>query len=446
MTAPRLLILAPTAYPLGGVATWLDHLIPGLRHQGFDATLGLLAGKHHDVDAYLRRHPDPHHITIVSRTGSREGRVRALARSIRAERPDLVVAVNVADVEAAVGRCHANGVTGPRLAVTQHALQSDFFDHLRVRRAAVDGVICTNRLSCALAARYSGVEAGRIHYAPYGVPQAATAPSAADGLPLRIAWVGRIEQEQKRVLDLPGICAALDRLGIDFGLTVAGCGGERERLASELRPWTDRGAARLFGPLAPAELHERVYAHADLLLITSCWETGPIVAWEAAMAGLAVVTSDFLGRGLEGALAGGRSVWVYPIGDTEEAARALARAADPRERAVRVSALRAAVAERYSIEMAASLWSEALRAVLADVAGAARRVEEMVPPAGRLDRWLGVRRGESLRSALGARSRPAGPGDEWPHAYGLREDPEFARLAARLDHSPEMAFAAEPQE
>lgn len=201
----------------------------------------------------------------------------------------------------------------------------------------------------------------------------------------------------------------------------------------ELRPWTERDVARLCGPLAPAELYERVYARADLLLITSSWETGPIVAWEAAMAGLGVVTSDFLGRGLEGALVADRSAWVYPVGDAEAAAAALAQASDPAARATRQAALRAVVAERYTVEIATGAWSGALASTLSGAPGPMRRPGDDVAPAGRLDRLLGVHWGESLRAALGARGEPSGPGDEWPHAYGRRDDPEFLRLAGQLD-------------
>jgi len=47
-----LLFVAPSAYPLGGLATWLDYLVPGLRDKGWKVTIGLTAGQFHNVDAY----------------------------------------------------------------------------------------------------------------------------------------------------------------------------------------------------------------------------------------------------------------------------------------------------------------------------------------------------------------------------------------------------------
>ena len=102
-----ILFIAPSAYPLGGVATWLDYLLPGLRAQGWNATLGLAEGRFHDVDVYLTVHPDDQVVRIPHRTGTQEGRVRQLIRTICAVRPDIVVAVNIADVAPAVDRLRA---------------------------------------------------------------------------------------------------------------------------------------------------------------------------------------------------------------------------------------------------------------------------------------------------------------------------------------------------
>src|SRR5690349_18307661 len=43
-TARNILFVAPSAYPLGGVATWLDYVVPGLRHRNWKVTLGLVQG------------------------------------------------------------------------------------------------------------------------------------------------------------------------------------------------------------------------------------------------------------------------------------------------------------------------------------------------------------------------------------------------------------------
>ncbi len=56
---PHLLVVAPSAYPLGGVATWLDDLVPGLERAGWRVTVGLTAGRHHDVSRLSGAPPLP---------------------------------------------------------------------------------------------------------------------------------------------------------------------------------------------------------------------------------------------------------------------------------------------------------------------------------------------------------------------------------------------------
>ena len=69
----RILIFAPSAYPLGGIANWLDYLSPGLEEEGWQVIHGLVTGQHHDSDAYLQRHPWPQALRITNKTGSRTG-------------------------------------------------------------------------------------------------------------------------------------------------------------------------------------------------------------------------------------------------------------------------------------------------------------------------------------------------------------------------------------
>ena len=84
MTARRLLVLASAAYPLGGLATWMAGLLPGLEEAGWEATLALVEGSHGSAAAFLARHPWHRTVTIPNPTGTVLGRRRALAGAIEA--------------------------------------------------------------------------------------------------------------------------------------------------------------------------------------------------------------------------------------------------------------------------------------------------------------------------------------------------------------------------
>jgi glycosyltransferase involved in cell wall biosynthesis len=289
----NILFIGPSAYPLGGVATWFNYIVPGLRQRGWNVTLGLVEGRFHDVDVYLSVHPDHQVVRIPYGTGTKEGRIRRLVQAILRAQPDVVVAVNIADVVRAVDRIRAISGCSLRLVTALHATQPEFIGEMRVCAQTLDAVVCTNRLTCELVSGCSSVAPNRIYYAPYGVDTndlSRKEQTNSDDI-FRIAYVGRLEQAQKRSGDLVPIVAELDRRRLAYQLIIAGSGPEEDRLKATLADGASRGRVRFLGTLAGADLFSQVYGSADALLITSHWETGPIVAWEAMANGVAVVTS-----------------------------------------------------------------------------------------------------------------------------------------------------------
>src|SRR5262245_29083899 len=120
MPIGHILFVAPSAYPLGGIATWIDYVVPGLRKEGWEITLGLTEGAFHNVGAYLAAHPMKGVVKIRNQTGTREGRVRALCRAIMAVKPDIVASVNIVDVYSAVDRLKRSQSLPVRSVMTLH--------------------------------------------------------------------------------------------------------------------------------------------------------------------------------------------------------------------------------------------------------------------------------------------------------------------------------------
>ena len=434
----RLLFVAPSAYPLGGVQTWLDYLLPGLAARGWQPVLGLTAGRFHDVGRYLTVHSWSDCVSIANPTGSAEGRIRALIGAIRRVRPQLAVSVNIPDVYAAVERLRAWRETTPHVAMTNHSIESQYLSDARGWRHLLDGMIGTNRLTCRLAEEYSGMESARVHYAPYGV-ECPSSPvrRARNAGPLRIAYSGRLDEGQKRAGDIPGILDRLEALGVDYEFQVAGGGPSEAALRERLRSGIESGRVRFLGVLDPAALNERLYDWADVLLVTSSWETGPLVIWEAMAHGLAVVSSRYVGSGLEGALRDGDNCLLFPVGDVETAAAQLQRATDPAVRAALAEGSYQLVCERYSREHSVAIWDHCLRAILQQPRREAHSKPKSVAPAGQLDLWLGTGLGESVRRVLGIRFAHASAGGEWPHTAAFGSDEAaFLKTAVRLDCLP----------
>jgi len=433
------LFVAPSAYVLGGVATWLDYLVPALRKRGWRVDVALAAGRFHDVPAYERAHPMLAAIPLHNPTGSREGRVNAIAAALAEYRPDLLLAVNIADCHEAVRRARNSSARhSPRLLMTIHGIQPDLFDDIARERAVLDGVACSNRLAVALAGD-RGVTADRVHHVPYGVQPATLQRASLDhcisgAAPLRIGYVGRIEQWQKQVFDLAGICDALHSRGVAFELTIAGQGPDEVELRARLGEHLAAGRVRWLGLVAAEEVASAVYSRIDVLLNTSLWETGPIVLWEAMAHRVAVVSSRYIGSGLEAALVDQVNCKLFDIGDVAGATTAIVALLDLPTRTRIAEGGATLVRERYGVAASVAHWEHALQATLSspplDRPG---RIE--APEDGRLDRWLGPALGERVRRIAARSYSHHEPGGEWPHSYGQTalNDDDFWRQARSRD-------------
>jgi glycosyltransferase involved in cell wall biosynthesis len=436
----NLLFVAPSAYLLGGVQDWLADLVADQRLRGMKVTVAVPDDSFHRRGPYADRYPSLAPIPFRNPTGSEAGRIHALEQLLRGHPDHLVAGVNIAALYPAVRRLRRRGDFRGRVVMTLHAIEADYFADLRDQNDLLDGLVVTNRLSGELARTLGGMEAKRVFYAPYGVElgsrwvEPAPATGEPNKQPLRIAWVGRLDRAQKRVQDLAPILEALDADGIPFQLTIAGDGPDRPLVEASLAGRIAAGQVIVTGAIPRSELAQRVYRTHQVLLITSAWETGPIVAWEAMAAGLAVVSSRYVGSGLEGALMHGSNSLLFPVGDAREAAAQLASLRNPAGLRELGAAGFDLVKRRYSRDASQAAWMAAFQAVAAfdplPVPGRA----VPIAAAGGLDRRLGPETAERLRRLLRRRFRHREAGSEWPHSGHVSgDDASLLELAGALD-------------
>jgi len=133
------------------------------------------------------------------------------------------------------------------------------------------------------------------------------------------------------------------------------------------------------------------------------------------------VVSDFRGRSWEGLIRHGETGVVFPVGDLEAAARGLAALSDRPGDWERLSRQAVDAAVRgHALEGMLDAWARALDRV-ADSPPRVGTMKVEPPTAGRLERLLGLRVAERLRS-LARRRYPHPDPSEWPHAGRWNED------------------------
>ncbi|HET9769114.1 MAG TPA: glycosyltransferase family 4 protein [Thermoanaerobaculia bacterium] len=416
----RLLIVAQAQHALGGVPVWLGYLAPGLQRAGWQVRIGLVANRRAEVRDFLVRHPTLRDfaVGIVNATGTVTGRRQGVRRAIERWQPGLVLVIDVADAYGAVEDLRQRGRQAPLLMTALHGIHPAYFDDLARWGSRLDGLVCSNRLTLRMAVD-AGMPEERVAYAPVGVDFEGPSRSPSGSDVLRIAWVGRLDPFQKRPLDLVGIAERIAAAGVRFEMVVAGGGSGHAQLAEALATAASPLPVRLVGGLSPRAVADEVYPSADVLLITSLWETGPIVAWEAMARGIPVVSSRFIGSGLEDALRHEENCLLFDIGDLDGACAGVLRSQDPAARATLVAGGRELVTRRYSTARSVESWRDAL-AVLCRASTPRRPTASQAAPAGagRLDRWLGAELGERARGWMAPLQRSGAADAPWPFSYG----------------------------
>ena len=231
MSTSSVSFVAPSAYVLGGVATWLDELVPALRARGWRVNMLLTDGKFHRAPIYEQAHPAIVPARYVrNSSGSKEGRLQALAKALRECGSHAVVSVNVPDAMLAVARVkRVDPRSAMRAIMSIHGLEADLFADVEQLAPLLDGVICSNRLAQLRARMCTNISPERVHYAPYGTQLRPPRP-VHDSRPMTIGFAGRFDRFQKRVQDLAPIARALLAGGTPHRWLIAGDGPDRESI------------------------------------------------------------------------------------------------------------------------------------------------------------------------------------------------------------------------
>jgi glycosyltransferase involved in cell wall biosynthesis len=444
----RVLFFMSTGSPIGGVETWLERICVGLTKEGWEPIVGLAWGlQTHQPERFRKFHPDLEAINVDGRGLPQSSRVQACLRTIRRIRPDVVLPLGLVDAVPACGLAKLQNAQLRVIARTQGLLAPMLAD-LEDYRTVFDMAVCPGRLNARYLTSVAGFEASRVRH----VPNAADLPvrdrqSRVAKAPLRLAYVGRLTDADKRVMDLVPVTQELIQRSVPFELKIVGdgpCRGQLESLLGSTQQVTFTGA------LPHAEVCEHIYPKIDCLLSFSSSESFGISVVEAMMNGVVPVTSQFLGLLSEAAVIHDETGMVFPIGDAAMAADHLAQLSGDESKLACISAAAAESARRrYSWEACLQGWKTCLTEVgeLAATRPDERQFARVGGPAGRLDR-LGVPAG--MIDAFRRLRRSIAPvvkagGEEWP-LYRRHHSPqrlaEIATACGRLDQAAATAQVA----
>jgi glycosyltransferase involved in cell wall biosynthesis len=308
---------------------------------------------------------------------------------------------------------------------------------LRNNRDWIDQVVCPGRLTQQVLVDWAGFDPARVENISNGAdaPLVARAPRAP-GAAIRIGYVGRLSQPDKRVLDLVQLCHELQRLGVDFHLDVVGDGPCGEELRAGLAGFGAR--VRMHGAMDRQAIYREIYPRLDVLAMTSSSEAFGIVLVEAMMHGVVPVSSRYHGFHSEGLVMEGETGLGFDVGDLAAAAGAVARLQRHPDLLASLSVAAARKGLLYSWERCMSRWQDTLEALVARPV----LLGKAMPPAperaisGRLER-LGIPAGmiDAMRRLRRRLLGPAvqGGGEEWPLYYRIHSPALLAEVKAAIE-------------
>lgn len=199
-----------------------------------------------------------------------------------------------------------------------------------------------------------------VRYLPYGVPMPESAVVAASPpqAKLQILYLGRLEQEQKRVRLFPQILEQLKSSGVPFHLTIAGDGPEKRFLESAMTTTAPGQTVSFTGKIAYANVPRTLSAH-NLFLLFSDYEGLPLSLLEAMGYGLVPVVSD-LSSGIREVVDGSTGKRVAPD-DLRGYAKAILELHHDRQEMARLSRnCQARVRHEFSVSAMAERWLRVL--------------------------------------------------------------------------------------
>jgi Glycosyltransferase len=201
-----------------------------------------------------------------------------------------------------------------------HGNDDAYYDLVGKYHATIHGFACvSHRIRNIMLDRYPFINIERTAVIPCGIDMPEFIDREHANNQLRLVFVGRIDQHQKRVLDIHKIAVQLSQAGIDYMIDIIGEGAEREKMA-QLFEQDGLGNRIVFhGWKQKTEIYSILF-NEDILLLTSDVEGMPIAMMEGLACGCSVVGTRISGiEDYEFADVAKDCLRVFGVGDIKDA-------------------------------------------------------------------------------------------------------------------------------
>lgn len=221
-----------------------------------------------------------------------------------------------------------------------------------------------------------GMPRERVDWIPYGVETRDAEPEEFTG-PLRLIYVGRFEEEQKRISDVVGVIKRLSAEGVDYRFTLVGDGERMPMVRSALEVEIANGRVRLMGWQASEDVIREMNA-SDVFVLASAYEGFCISLIEAMANGCTPVVTD-IRSGNKQLVRGGENGFVLPIGDIEAFVDRIKVLAGDRQRLMSMRRKAWETGREYSIDRMVENYERCFERAMEDAKAEPRQPDPSFP-------------------------------------------------------------------
>ncbi len=282
------IIVSATCGRISGVDIFSTHLVRGLREAGVDAHILLTSPDEVVPDPLLFPADVPLVRLPIKNPHNWRARWQMLIDYLEQRTPCLYLP-NYDWLHSCISPRLSNqvGIVG-----IVHSDDPIHYEHVMRLGDYWNAIVAVSQTIAQETARVRPHLTGRLHLIPYGVEAPAIFPTRVKSpAALRVVYVGRLDQHQKRVHDLPRIAAAANALGVPFHLEIVGEGEQSVALRDVCAPLVAQNLVHFHGALPNQQVLD-LLAQSDVFLLPSAFEGLPVSLLEAMGQGCVPLVSD----------------------------------------------------------------------------------------------------------------------------------------------------------
>ena len=372
----------------GGTTTFYRLFAQGLRARGwqvYSVAVGAEAQQSFDP-----RFGDDHSVILAPQETDLTLQVKAFLDWVKQEQIDIVIANTQTNILAAIPHlplqvrylsiCH-NVTRGTYVIVSLHP------DRL-------SAVVAINRRQLEDLEHRWRIPPHLLRLIPYGIDTskftAPVRPLQAAG-PLRLIFLGRLDDLPKGIMLLPAILKKAGNLGVNYVCDILGTGPDEEKLKKAMHDSELQSCVSFQGQVLPQEV-PRWLASADIFLMPSRFEGFGLSLVEAMAAGCVPIATKLSGI-TDMIVADGVSGFLCPMGEAEAFAEKISWLSRHPDQLRRLSAAASQrVQEAFSLERLAAAYDALFTEILArpPVSYSVRSLQEVTFPRELCPTWRAI--------------------------------------------------------